>query len=144
MTAEEFLLGPARLKAEIASDMDNLAALRTVAESCTSHLDLVAGGHTSDSHRKLEDLTVAIADEEEKLRDKIAAVAILEKNVLEVIRQLSNSRYRCALIMRFLQGKSWQEISKALYLSKSSIYAILREAIHELEKIMKEQGSGRG
>lgn len=144
MTAEEFLLGPARLKAEIASDMDNLAALRTVAESCTSQLDLVAGGHSSDSHRKLEDLTAAIADEEEKLRDKIAAVAILEKDVLEVIRQLADSRYRCALIMRFLQGKSWQEISKTLYLSKTSVYAILREAIHELEQIMKEQGNGRG
>ena len=144
MTVEEFLLGPARLKAEIASDMDNLAALRTVAESCTSHLDLVAGSHVSGGRGKLEDLAVTIADEEEKLRDKIAAVGMLEKNVLEVIRQLSDSRYRCALIMRFLQGKPWLEISKTLCISKTYIYVIRREALHELEQIMKEQGNGRG
>ena len=136
MTAEEFLSAPSTLRAAIAADMDHLAALRTVAERCTSQINLVSGSHASGSRGKLEDATLAITEEENRINARIADLAELERKILDVIHQMPNALQRSALLMRYIQGLRWMEIARKLYVCKTTVYALHREGLKAVEGIL--------
>ena len=136
MTAEEFLSAPSKLRAAIAADMDHLAALRTVAERCTSQINLVSGSHASGSRGKLEDTMLAITEEENRIKTRIADLAELEKKVLDVIHQMPNALQRSALLMRYIQGLRWMEIAHKLYVCKTTVYVLHREGLKAVEGIL--------
>ena len=136
MTAEEFLSAPSKLRAAIAADMDHLAGLRTVAEQCTSQINLVSGNHASGSRGKLEDTMLAITEEENRIKTRIADLAELEKKVLDVIHQMPNALQRSALLMRYIQGLRWMEIAHKLYVCKTTVYVLHREGLKAVEGIL--------
>ena len=136
MTAEEFLSAPSKLRAAIAADMDHLAALRTVAERCTSQINLVSGSHASGSRGKLEDTMLAITEEENRIKTRIADLAELERKILDVIHQMPNALQRSALLMRYIQGLRWMEIARKLYVCKTTVYVLHREGLKAVEGIL--------
>ena len=136
MTAEEFLSAPSKLRAAIAADMDHLAALRTVAERCTSQINLVSGSHASGSRGKLEDTMLAITEEENRIKTRIADLAELERKILDVIHQMPNALQRSVLLMRYIQGLRWMEIARKLYVCKTTVYVLHREGLKAVEGIL--------
>ena len=136
MTAEEFLSAPSKLRAAIAADMDHLAALRTVAERCTSQINLVSGSHASGSRGKLEDTMLAITEEEDRIKTRIADLSELERKILDVIHQIPNALQRSVLLMRYIQGLRWMEIARKLYVCKTTVYALHREGLKAVEGIL--------
>ena len=136
MTAEEFLSAPSKLRAAIAADMDHLAGLRTVAERCTSQINLVSGSHASGSRGKLEDTMLAITEEENRIKTRIADLTEMEKKVLDVIHQMPNALQRGALLMWYIQGLHWMEIARRLYVSKTTVYVLHREGLKAVEGIL--------
>ena len=144
MTADQYLSSPTILKAEIASDMDNLAALRAIAENCTTNLEMISGGKPSGGRGKMEAFTASLEDEEKLLQDKIAALAVLEQEVLNVIRQIPDAKHRGLLLMRYISGMSWPEIAKALYTGKSYIFTIRRDALKAVDKILQAKTEQKG
>ena len=136
MTAEEFLSAPANLRAAIAADMDHLAALRAVAERCTSQINLVSGSQESGSRGKLEDTMLTITEEENRINARIADLAELEEKVLDVIHQVPNALQRGALLMRYIQGLRWMEIAHKLYVCKTTVYVLHREGLKAVEGIL--------
>ena len=142
MTAEEFLSAPSKLRAAIAADMDHLAALRTVAERCTSQINLVSGSHASGSRGKLEDTMLAITEEENRIKTRIADLTEMEKKVLDVIHQMPNALQRGALLMWYIQGLHWMEIARRLYVSKTTVYVLRREGLKVVEGILNSKEEG--
>ena len=142
MTAEEFLSAPSKLRAAIAADMDHLAGLRTVAEQCTSQIDLVSGSHASGSRGKLEDTMLAITEEENRIKTRIADLTEMEKKVLDVIHQMPNALQRGALLMWYIQGLHWMEIARRLYVSKTTVYVLRREGLKVVEGILNSKEEG--
>ncbi len=142
MTAEEFLSAPSKLRAAIAADMDHLAALRTVAERCTSQINLVSGSHASGSRGTLEDTMLAITEEENRIKTRIADLTEMEKKVLDVIHQMPNALQRGALLMWYIQGLHWMEIARRLYVSKTTVYVLRREGLKVVEGILNSKEEG--
>ena len=136
MTAEEFLSAPSKLRAAIAADMDHLAALRTVAERCTSQINLVSGSHASGSRGKLEDTMLAITEEEDRIKTRIADLSELERKILDVIHQIPNALQRSVLLMRYIQGLRWMEVARKLYVCKTTVYVLHREGLKAVEGIL--------
>ena len=85
MTVKEYLSQPKELKKEIQCDLDNLAAMRSVVENCTTHLSFTAGRNPSKNKDAFEDMMLAITMEEERIRDKIQRLAGLEIRILKDI-----------------------------------------------------------
>ena len=142
MTAEEFLSAPSKLRAAIAADMDHLAGLRTVAERCTSQINLVSGSHASGSRGKLEDTMLAITEEENRIKTRIADLSELERKILDVIHQMPNALQRGALLMWYIQGLHWMEIARRLYVSKTTVYVLRREGLKVVEGILNSKEEG--
>ena len=70
MTAKEYLSMPKALREEILCDLDNLAAMRSVVEDCTTHLSFTAGRNPSRNKDTFENVMLEISVEEEKIEAK--------------------------------------------------------------------------
>lgn len=139
MTADQLFANHAALRAQIAADMDNLAALRTVAERSTSQYGAVVGSHTPGGRGRLEEDVLNIVEEEEKLKNRIASLDKLEKEILELIRLVPDDRQRAVLLMLKLQGLPFRQIEKKLYLAHSTAYRALYGGMKTIERILKEK-----
>ena len=111
MTAEEFLSAPSKLRAAIAS-------------------------HASGSRGKLEDTMLAITEEEDRIKTRIADLSELERKILDVIHQIPNALQRSVLLMRYIQGLRWMEIARKLYVCKTTVYVLHREGLKAVEGIL--------
>lgn len=139
MTAEQLFARHAALRAIVAADLDNLAALRTVAERSTSQYSVVVSNHTPGSRGRLEDDVFNIIEEEEKLKGKIASLDKLEKEILELIRLVPNARQRAVLLMRNLQGLTLTQIAKKLDIGHTTAWDSYVNGMNTIETIMREK-----
>ena len=94
--------------------------------------------HPNDSY--IERMLVK-ADE---MREKIAARYIdclsIERQVFELIEQLSDERSKDILFYRYICGKQWAEIVKIFQIDKRVIYRQHKKALQELEELQRKEG----
>ena len=133
MTVKEYLSRPKELKEEIRCDLDNLAALRSIVENCTASLSFTAGCGASKDDRGFEDVMIAIAEEEERIRKKVEELAAIQIDVLGLISTLKDHDQQTVLRLRFLNEMIWPEIGKTMSLSKRYAMQLQQEALQELE-----------
>ncbi len=133
MTVKEYLSRPKELKEEIRCDLDNLAAMRSIVENCTTHLSFTAGRNPSKNKDAFEDVMIGITEEEERIREKVAELAALQVDVLRLISTLKDHNQQTVLRLRFVNEMTWPEIAKTMSLSKRYAMQIQQEALQELE-----------
>ena len=138
MEAVIFLERPGDLKAEIQSDADNLAALRSVMEKVTTSLSFTAGCNPSKETHAFEDIMLSIKMEEEKIWGKVELLKEVLLETAEVINRLSSEKERRLLKLRYLEGKSWYEVAAVLQINDHYVHAIHRSALKHMEGLLSE------
>ena len=134
MTVKEYLSRPKVLREEIQCDIDNLAALRSIVEDCTTHLSYKAGCNPSRNKDTFENVMLDIASEEEKIEEKKRRLIRMQTEILLAIRKMKNSQHQAVLRMRYVEDKKWTKISEEMYLTVSRLMDVHREALREFEK----------
>lgn len=61
----------------------------------------------------------------------------IHKEICEVIEKVSDNRLRRVLTLRYINLMSWEDVADTMYLSRSRIHYLKREALQEVEKILK-------
>ena len=85
---------------------------------------------------------LAITEEENRIKTRIADLTEMEKKVLDVIHQMPNALQRGALLMWYIQGLHWMEIARRLYVSKTTVYVLRREGLKVVEGILNSKEEG--
>ena len=144
MTAKEILTRPKRLKAEIRADMDNLIALRAMAESCTSHLETACGSHSQGQRGGLEGIIIRLAEEEKRVNESLSLLAETEKEAMELIRELKNPNDRAILMTRYIQERAWPDVAKKSFMGRTTALAHHRKALQELDETLRLRKAEKG
>ncbi|MBQ3374355.1 MAG: DUF1492 domain-containing protein [Oscillospiraceae bacterium] len=139
MTAKEILTRPKTLKMSVRAEMDNLIALRAMAESCTSHMKLTGSNHQQGQRSGLESITIRLAEEEKKLNDILTDLAAAEGEALELIRMLEKSEQRAVLMCRYIQERTWKDVAKACFIGRTTALACHRDALQQLDRLLAQQ-----
>ena len=139
MTAKEYLSMPKALREEIQCDIDNLAAMRSIVEDCTTHLSYTAGCNPSRNKDTFENVMLDITAEEEKIEEKKRKLFELTKDILMIIQNIPEKNYQDILRLRYIFGLGWQEISAKLYLSEDYLFTLHRKALDEFEIRIPEE-----
>ena len=135
MTVKEYLSRPGKLEEEIQRDRDNLAAMRSVAERCTTSLSFTAGRNPSPRKDAFESVMLEIASEEEKIEEKVKLLAQMEMDVLKMIKMLSNKDQQTVMRAKYIDRLTWGNISKKAHVSSRHAQRLEEEALRELEKM---------
>ena len=140
MNAREFLEQYLRKTEQIEALQDKIAEIRACAEKCTSVLSPTPGGNAHNDSR-LEQLVVKVDSMEQQLgvlweergRIYIETVNLLCAMPTDICRQILQQRY--------LDGKTFTEISEDLAWSERKIYKMHQQGLDETDCLLKKMCS---
>ena len=135
MTGKEYLERPGKLKQEILADQDNIAAMRSVVEQCTTHLSFTAGCNPSKNKDSFENVMLSITEAEKELEEKVKHLAQMKINIIITISKLKDRDQQEVLRMLYIEELSWDVISLK-EVTEQRVYQIHREALANLEKFI--------
>ena len=91
-------------------------------------------GLKDDAYVKIINLSDYIDETVDKLVD-------LKYQLIQAIEQLDDFRERTIIWMKYISSKSWDEISKELQISKTTLFILHDEAVKKIEKCTKKDDS---
>lgn len=137
VNAKEYLSQGLWLDRIIENKLKQLESFRILVMKLNTNYshDKVSGGNKIKS--KMENTIVKIVDLENEINADIDRIIALKKEILNNIKQLDKLNYRLLLEMRYISGKTWEEISEEFHCSSSGIFKIHGVALKKIEKILK-------
>lgn len=131
MTAKEELLQLRTLQAEMRDQSETAAALWARATSVTQHIsDMPGGGPRQD----MGDIVAAMADMERELKDRLTELARLQMDIMARICSIEDGRYRRLLVLRYVEGLSWEDVAERMSYSIQRVYQIHGQALMEYDR----------
>ena len=135
--AREYLDQAYRLDERINSRLLQLAQLKDMATTITSHIKDICVQESHNNH-KLEDTIVKIVEQEKEIDNEIDALVELKTDVRHVIDKVPNVEQRLLLEERYLCFKSWEEIAADMSYGLRWIYKLHDKALKSVGQILGE------
>lgn len=135
--AREYLDQAYRLDERINSRLLQLAQLKDMATTITSHIKDICVQESHNNH-KLEDTIVKIVEQEKEIDNEIDALVELKADVRHVIDKVPNVEQRLLLEERYLCFKSWEEIAADMSYGLRWIYKLHDKALKSVGQILGE------
>ena len=93
------------------------------------------GVQSSRNHRRLEDLSIAILEQEGELAKTKMSLLALEMDIRATSRALENPFARAIITWRYICRLRWKDIAQRAEMSEMQVIREHNAAIEELEKI---------
>lgn len=139
MNAQEYLNRAYRMEQQVESKLQQIAALRSMAQSLTSCIGPEPVSHTRNV-TSMQDTVNKIIEEEEALNADIDRLVDIKREIADTISKVSNVTYRLILEKRHLCFQMWEQIAYEMNYSARSVQTKYREALQVVEDILSEPG----
>ena len=126
------------LEIDIRSRTEQMISLREAADRMSSALPGIRSG-AGGRHDFMERAVVSMVDLEREISEEICRLMKLRERMMVCIRGVEKPESRTVLQLRYLNGKSWQEIADLLGCSLHTVYRRHRTAMRELEQMSPEE-----
>ena len=136
MTAKEYLGQAYRLDQRINSKLEQVMSLRDLATKATSTLSDVAPSGTRNVHR-MGDIIVKIVDLENEINRDIDNLVDLKREMVSVIKAVTDPELQTLLELRYLCFKSWEQIAVEMEYSIHHLYKLHNTALGACEIHLK-------
>lgn len=135
MTAKEYLRQVRHLDSNIASDMDEIAKLESLATKATTVLcDMPSGSR--DIHKQ-ESLIVRIMDMKAALEEEINEFLTVKERVKRSINEVPDVDERTVLLLRYISFMRWEQIAVEMDYSVRHVQRLHGRALSVISKNMK-------
>lgn len=137
MTVQEYLSRAYRMEQQVESKLQQIEALRSMAESLTSCIGTEPVAHTRNV-TSMQDTVNKIIEEEQELNAQIDRLVEIKKEIADTIARVTNVTYRLILEKRHLCFQMWEQIAYDLNYSIRSVQTKYGEALKVVEKLLGE------
>ena len=131
MTAKEYLGQAYRLDQWINSKLEQVMSLRSLATKATSTLSDTPPSGTRNVHR-MEDIIVKIIEMENEINRDIDNLVDLKREMVSVIKAVTDPELQTLLELRYLCFKSWEQIAVEMEYSIQHIFRLHDKSIKEI------------
>ena len=130
MTTKEYLSQAYRIDQRINSKLEQVASLRALATKATSTIsDNLPSG--SQNVQAMEDNIVKIIDLENEINKDIGTLVDLRREIVGVIKRISNPEYQTLLELRYLCFYSWEEVAVEMDYDLRYMHKLHRKALEQ-------------
>ena len=138
MNVKEYLEQAKYLDMRINAKVEQLSTLNDLATKCTVTLsDMPRNPNKGISN--MEDTIVKIIDLQEEINRDIDQLVDLKREIMVVIKKISNVEYQTILENRYLSFMSWEQIAVEMKYSIQQIYRLRDRAHKVVEKIVFDE-----
>ena len=110
MNVKEYLGQAYRIDQRINAKLEQVCALRELAQKATATLSEAAGGGTRNVH-SMEGIIAKIIDMEAEINADIDTLVDLKAEIVAAIKAMANPEYQTLLELRYLCFHSWERIA---------------------------------
>jgi len=135
MTAKEYLSQAFYINQRINSKLEQALSLRELAEKVTVTLTDMPKSGSFNAHRK-EDILAKLVDTEAEINADIDRLVDLKREISATIDQVPTVDHRTLLELRYVCGKTWDEIAVKMNFSVRNIHIIHSDALYKINKII--------
>ena len=132
MTAKEYLGQAYRLDQRINSKLEQVLSLRDLTTKATATMSDMPGGGSRNVY-KMQDIIGKIIDLENEINADIDQLVDLKREMVTVIKSVSDPECQTLLELRFLCFKTWEQIAVDMGYSIQHIYRLLDKAMKLIE-----------
>ena len=136
MTAKEFLNQISQLEKEITRKKQRCQTLRDVAMNTSVNNSNDAVQCTKEKN-PLEKILTKVIDLDREIEKDEMALVDLKAEIWEQLDKLINERHKRILWLHYVEMKTWNVIAQKMYVSRRHIFRLHKDAIAELNKILK-------
>lgn len=134
MTAKEYLGQAYHIDQRINSKLEQVSSLRELATKATSTLSDMPRNATPNTH-SMENIICKIVDLENGINADIIALVDAKKDIMATVQCVSTTEYRTLLELRYICGKTWEEIAAEMSYSVRNIHNIHSGALREVGRL---------
>lgn len=138
MTAKEYLSQARFLDIRIKSKIQQIESLNNLATSCTAVINDMPRNPNRGS-TKMADAVIKIIDLQEEIKKDMNELVELKREIMGVIKSVSNIEYQTLLEKRYLCFLSWEKIAVELGYSIQHTYRMHDAALKEIGDISKDE-----
>lgn len=130
MTSKEYLVQAYRIDQRINSKLEQMASLRALATKATS---TISGNLPSGSRnvQAMEDIIVKIIDLENEINKDIDTLVDLKREIVGVIKRISNPEYQTLLELRYLCFYSWEKVAVEMEYDLRYVHKLHKKALEQ-------------
>lgn len=136
MKAKEYLQQARFLDNRINSKIQQIESLNDLAASCSAVIDDMPRNPNRGGSR-MADAVIKIISLQEELNQDINAIVELKREIMGVIKAVSNAEYQTLLEKRYLCFISWEQIAVDLNYSIQHTYRMHDAALKEIDCILE-------
>lgn len=132
MKAKDYLSQAYKLDHRIDCKLRQTENLRDLATRATAsiHAERVSG---TKQRSPMENAIVKLIDLENEINSDIDRLVDMKREIAVVISKISSPSHKILLELRYLEGKTWDEIAKAMDYDLRWIYRLHGKALKEIE-----------
>ena len=128
MTAKEYLGQAYRLDQRINSKLEQVLSLRELTTKATATMSDMPGGGSRNVY-KMQDIIGKIVDLENEINADIDKVVDVKREMVTVIKAVTDPELQTLLELRYLCFKTWEQIAVDMQYSTRNIYKLHDTAI---------------
>ena len=128
MTAKEYLGQAYRLDQRINSKLEQVLSLRELTTKATATMSDMPGGGSLNVY-KMQDIIGKIVDLENEINADIDKLVDLKREMVTVIKAVTDPELQTLLELRYLCFKTWEQIAVDMQYSTRNIYKMHDTAI---------------
>jgi DNA-directed RNA polymerase specialized sigma subunit len=134
MTVKEYLGQAYRLDQRINSKLEQVASLNELATKATSTLTGMPK-NPNKSKSIVADTVVKIIDLQTEINNDIDRLVDLKREIVAMIKSVSNTEHQTLLELRYLCFKSWEQIAVDMGYNVRHVYRIHDEAVEKIKLV---------
>ncbi|MHB1652357.1 MAG: DUF1492 domain-containing protein [Desulfitobacteriaceae bacterium] len=128
MTGKEYLGQAYRIDQRINSKLEQIASLRGLATKASSTLSDAPRNPNRNVH-SLESIIAKMIDLEREINHDIDTLVDLKREIITVIKKITNPEYQTLLELRYLCFKTWEQIAVEMGYSMQHIFRIHQKSL---------------
>ncbi len=136
LSVKDYLSQAYRIDRRIHSKIEQVSSLHELATRATSTLSDVPPSGTRNTHR-MEDIICKIMDLEAEIHTDIDSLVDLKREIVAIIKSVSNPEYQTILELRYLCFKPWEQIAVDMCYSIHHLYKMHNAALEVCAGLMK-------
>ncbi len=134
MTVKEYLGQAYRLDQRINSKLEQVDSLNELATKATSTLTGMPK-NPNKSKSIVADTVVKIIDLQTEINNDIDRLVDLKREIVAMIKSVSNTEHQTLLELRYLCFKSWEQIAVDMGYNVRHVYRIHDEAVEKIKLV---------
>ena len=136
MTAKEYLGQAYRLDQRINSKLEQVLSLRELTTKATATMSDMPGGGSRNVY-KMQDIIGKIVDLENEINADIDKLVDLKREMVTVIKAVTDPELQTLLELRYLCFKTWEQIAVDMYHTIHHLYKLHNQALNFCDAFLK-------